>query len=120
MAAALTLAAGPAGAQTPSSAASLRQRLVVSNMDQCTRLLTQTPQLDPYAPKNPALRVTYCNCVSGTYAASMPDTLLVALYGGPLHDKPGDQQARVRAAAQRLDAARQQCAVEGMQALKNK
>jgi hypothetical protein len=109
----MAFSTGAACAQTQGAAASLMQRVVTSNMEQCMQLLTQAPRLDPYAPKAPAARVTYCNCVAGTYSASLPDNQLIALSGGKIQDKPGEPQARARAAAVRLDAARSQCAKSG-------
>jgi hypothetical protein len=110
---AMAIASGTAYAQTQGAAASLMQRAVTSNMEQCMQLLTQAPRLDPYAPKAPTERVTYCNCVAGTYTASMPDNQLIALSGGKVQDRPGEAQARARAAAVRLDSARAQCAKSG-------
>jgi hypothetical protein len=109
----MALCTAAACAQTQGAAASLMQRVVTSNMEQCMQLLTTTPRLDPYAPKEPAARVTYCNCVAGTYASSLPDNQLIALSGRKLQDKPGEEMARARGAAVRLDAARSQCAKTG-------
>ncbi|ALM86309.1 hypothetical protein ASB57_28245 [Bordetella sp. N] len=92
--------------------AALRTQSIARNTQQCQALLKDTPRLDPYAPKDTAQRVTYCDCVARTYTAAMPDTLLIALASGKMPDKPGDAAARARAAAVHLDAARQQCVVK--------
>lgn len=103
---------GDSRADTPAPAglAAMRQKLVPANVQQCRSLLQRKPQLDPYAPRSPGNWESYCSCVGQTYAATMPDNVVLAFASGTLPQASDQQAARLRAAAVSLDAARARCA----------